>query len=87
IYNNIINKYAGDNSKPIDSTLLPDGFNILQDTKISGKNKNLIKDKSPNKVNTIGTFMEPHSCSDNKEFLSACIMVTYPNFTFPLRIK
>ena len=68
IYNYIINEYASDNSKPIDGTLLPDGFNILQDTKISGKNKNLIKDKSPNKVNTIGTFMDPHSCSDNKEW-------------------
>ena len=51
--------------KNIDDTFIPDQFKLIQDTKISGRIKNLIKEKMPEKINTIGTFMDPHSCSDS----------------------
>jgi hypothetical protein len=64
IFNNILKNGRELNSKEIGKTLIPDKFYVLEDGEISGKYRDTIRDKAPVKVNSIGTFMDPHSCSD-----------------------
>ena len=50
--------------KELVDTIIPENFYLIQDTTITGKFKEKINEKMPTKVNTVGTFMDPHSCSD-----------------------